>query len=134
MKVATKLVAAILAVSSSLAAAADLTITWQHPTELVDATPIPASGAGAITQTRIEYGTCTGTGPDYAFGTKRGEVVALYPAATATVTGLAAGARYCFRGYTKTTVESGPSNVVAKWVPATAPKPPVIDPTVNVAR
>lgn len=103
--------------------AADATSTWTAPTANTDGTVIPATGAGSIVSHRLEWGTCSGT----AFGTKIAEAVVLAPALTYTVTNLAPGT-YCFRVYAKNTygIESAPSGVVSKVVPAPVPNPPTL--------
>ena len=115
----------------SLANAADATVSWQHPTKNTDGSSIPASGAGSIASTRVEYGSCSGT----AFGTKAGEVSVPAPAASTTITDFAAGSTSCFRAYAKNTfgVESGASAVVSKVFPAPTPNPPVLSSTITVA-
>lgn len=59
----------ILCVASLPALAADITTTWTYPTQNTDGSAIPASGAGSIASSRVEWGTCAGA----AFGTKLGE-------------------------------------------------------------
>lgn len=106
------------------AQAADATVSWTPPTTNVDGSTIPASGAGSIASTRVEYGSCSGT----AFGTKAGEVTALAPATSTTITGFAAGTTSCFRAYARNTygIESGPSSVQSKAFPTPTPNPPVL--------
>ena len=104
------------------AGAADVTVTWTHPSANTDGSALSVSN---IASTRVEYGSCSGT----AFGTKAGEVVVPAPATTTTVT-LAPGT-HCFRAYTRTVaavggLESGPSGVASKVVPYSPPNPPVI--------
>lgn len=111
--------------------AADATVTWTMPTTNTDGSAIPASGSGAITSTRIEYGTCSGS----AFGTSAGNVTVNAPATTATITGFAAGSTACFRAFVRNTFgnESGPSGVVAKTFPTPTPNPPTLSATITVA-
>ena len=108
----------------SLANAADATVSWTYPTKNTDGSSIPASGAGSIASTRVEYGSCSGT----AFGTKAGEVAVQAPSASTTITGFAAGATSCFRAFAKNTfgVESAASGVASKAFPPPTPQPPVI--------
>lgn len=107
----------------SVAHAADAALSWSLATQNTDGSAIPASGAGSLTATRVEWGSCSGT----AFGTKAGEVTVPTPATTTTVTGLGV-ATYCFRAFSRNTygVESAASLVVSKTVPAPTPNPPVL--------
>lgn len=116
-----KLLFLVMALMGAVALAATANMTWTNPTENVDATPIPLSGAGSIASTRIEYGTCNVD----AFGTKVGEVTVPGAATAGNVSGLAPG-KWCFRAYTRNTYgsESGPSNVASKTYEAPTPKPP----------
>jgi hypothetical protein len=113
-----------------LAWGATATINWQNPTQNEDGSAIPATGAGSIASTRIEWGTCSGT----AFGTKQGERVFTAPATSGAIDGLAAGATFCFRGFSTNTFgqSSAASNVVARLIPAPTPRPPVLSSTVTV--
>jgi len=96
--------------------AATVTITWDHPTQYVDGTPLPS---GALTATRIEWGTCNGT----SFGTRAGERIVPYPAATTTID-LAPGT-HCIRAYSRTaSAESSPTNTLVHTVLPPAPQPP----------
>lgn len=108
------------------------TVTWTNPTTNTDGSAIPASGTGALTSTRVEYGTCSGTN---VFGTKIGEQVAAMPATSTTFTNLAAGSTYCFRAFSKNSYgnESGASAVVSKSIPGPTPNPPVLSATITVA-
>ncbi len=109
-----------------IARAATVTYSGTNPTLNTDDTPIPATGAGSLTQLRIEYGTCVGT----AFGTKAGEVLRTSPAAGANFTGslnLQPGTT-CIRVLVQNTYgsESQPSNVVSRVVDPPIPKPPTL--------
>lgn len=108
--------------------AAEATLTWTLPAQNTDGSAIPTTGAGAITSSRVEWGSCAGS----AFGTKAGEATVPAPGATYTVAGLAP-ATWCFRAFASNSygVESGPSGVVSKVVVPPTPKPPVLV-TVNV--
>lgn len=55
-------------------------VTWTNATQNTDGTPIPASGAGALVRTTVEYGACTGT--PKVLGTKQGEIFVAAPANT----------------------------------------------------
>lgn len=115
---------AIVLFISFNAHAADATVSWTMPATNTDGSAIPASGAGSIASTRVEYGSCSGT----AFGTKAGEVTVPAPATSTTITGFAAGSTACFRAYVKNTygTESAPSGVVSKTFPTPTPNPPTI--------
>jgi hypothetical protein len=121
----------ILALVIGDAFGATATISWQNPTQNVDGSPIPATGAGSLVSTRVDWGTCSGT----AFGTKQGEVVVPMPATTATIPDLADGATVCFRAFSRNTFgeQSATSNIVSRIIPAPRPRPPVLSSTVNVA-
>lgn len=110
--------------------AADATVDWQHPTNNVDGSPIPATGPAALSSTRLEYGTCSGT----AFGQAEGSVSAPYPATSAIVPGLEYGRSYCFRGASVNNAGevSAWSNVVSRFILVPAPNPPTLSATVNV--
>jgi hypothetical protein len=104
--------------------AADATVSWTAPTQNTDGTAIPASGAGSLTGTRVEYGTCSGA----LFGTKAGEVTVPAPTSSVVISGFSPGSTACFRAYSSNTfgVESAASAVASKTWPAPTPKPPVI--------
>lgn len=94
-------------------------VTWTNPTAYTDNTVLVSID---ITQTRVEYGSCSGG----AFGTKTGEVTAPGSVTTVTILNLAAST-YCFRAYTTAKgVESAASAVASKIVPQAAPNPPVL--------
>jgi hypothetical protein len=123
--------ALVVAFMSWQAFAVTATVTWVNPTANSNGTVIPATGAGSLTQTRVEWGTCSGT----AFGVKAGEVVVLAPGVSAAIPGFADGQVACFRAYAKNTylLESAASNVVPKSFPAPTPNPPVLGSTITVA-
>lgn len=111
--------------------AADAHVTWTNPTTNTDGSAIPASGAGALTGTRVEYGSCNGT----AFGTATGSVTVNAPATTATITGFVPGATHCFRAFSRNSYggESAASNVAAKTFPTPTPNPPTLNATITTA-
>jgi hypothetical protein len=113
-----------IAVGSSVAHGADATVSWTNPTQNTDGTAIPAAGAGSLTGTRVEWGTCSGG----LFGVKAGETVVPAPAASGVLPGFSPGTTVCFRAFARNTfgVESLESNTTAKTFPAPTPKPPVI--------
>ena len=107
-----------------LAQAGEAQTSWTQPTQNTDGSAIPASGTGRLTGNRIEWGTCTGTAPNYAFGTQAGQQVFTTPTTAYTVLNLTPGT-WCFRAYASTTYgESGPSAVAAKVIAAPMPNPP----------
>lgn len=105
---------------AGIAQAATVTVTWVNPTTNTDDSAIPASGPGALTNARIEYGTCNGA----AFGVKAGEVTRPQPA-TSTTLNLQPGTT-CVRVFVSNTYgsESSSSNVGTKVVDAPIPRPP----------
>ena len=118
------LIAALAALVTFTASAAEKSWTWANPTTNTDNTPIPATGAGSLASGRLEFGTC-GTGG--AFGTKAGEVsltLAQVQARTATVTNLLPQT-ICARVYVRNTYgnESPASNVSQAVIPAPTPGP-----------
>ena len=125
-----RILAAVLALTASGALAADLTVTWTHPTAFADGSPLALS---QIASTRIEYGTCSGT----AFGTASGSITVPAPAASGVVTNLTPGT-WCFRAFTRTTAaaggqESSASNVAQRTIAFPPPNPPVLSVTIPVA-
>lgn len=106
---------------AAVAMAATISASWQNATTNTDSTAIPATGAGSIATTRVEYGTCNGTD----FGQKQGEVVVAGTATSAVTPNLPPG-RYCARAIHINTygVESDPSNVAVKVIEAPKPRPP----------
>jgi hypothetical protein len=105
------------------ALAADINISWVNPTANTDGSAIPSSGAGSLSGTRVEWGSCSGT----AFGTALGERIVAAPATSTVVTGLSP-ATYCARAFARNTygVESLASNVASRVVSAPVPQPPTI--------
>lgn len=124
--IATSVVAALLIIGATRAFAADVAVTWTQPATNTDGSAIPATGPGSIASNRVEWGTCTGTAPNYTFGTAAGSQT--IPAATSyLVTGLAP-ATYCFRVTALNTYgsESAVSNVAQRAVAAPIPNPPIV--------
>ena len=114
----------LLLLFSVSAMAGEAQLSWTQPTQNTDGSAIPASGTGRLVGNRVEWGTCTGTAPNYTFGTKAGEQVFTTPTTAYTVPNLAPGT-WCFRAYASTTYgESGPTNAVAKVIAAPMPNPP----------
>lgn len=123
MSLLTVTVFAALALWVGGAFGADATLTWTAPTQNTDNSAIPATGAGSLVSSRVEWGSCIGS----AFGTKAGEATVPAPAVTYTVTDLAP-ATWCFQVFARNTYgrESLPSLAVSKIVLPPTPKPPVI--------
>lgn len=115
------LVVIALCLGASPTHAGDAVLTWTLATQNTDGTAIPASGAGSLAATRVEWGTCSGAN----FGAKAGDQLVPAPAMTYTVTGLAPGT-HCFRAYSRNTYgqESDPTNVVSKVIAPPTPQPP----------
>ena len=111
-----------------VAQAADAELTWTYPTANTDGSAIPASGAGSIASTVLEWGSCSGT----AFGTKAGGTTAAAPTKAYTVTGLAVGT-HCFRAAVVNSygVQSDWTAAVQKVVAPPKPNPPTFV-TVNI--
>jgi hypothetical protein len=106
--------------------AGDAVITCTPVTKLTDGRTAPATGPESIIGYRYEYGTCTGTAPNYTFGTQAGQATSTGQATCGTTfTGLSAGL-WCFRGYTKQQdgTESAPTNAANKIIPTTPALPP----------
>jgi hypothetical protein len=113
--------------------AAEATLTWIHPTQNEDGTPIVTAPetSGALESTRIEFGSCSSS----SFGTKEGEVVVPYPATTTTIKNLKSSQLYCFRAYSQNNLleESLASNVASRQMPNVRPKPPSLATDIVVA-
>lgn len=101
--------------------AATITTSWQNATQNTDNSAIPATGAGSIVNTRIEWGTCNADN----FGTKMGEKLVAGAVTTTDTPELAPG-RWCLRAFHINTygVVSDTSNVAIKVIDAPKPKPP----------
>lgn len=122
------IVALALFACAAVAQAAEMTVTWQWPTTLVDGSPQPTAGPGALTSVRIEWGSCAGDDLD-EFGTAQGQMVRPYPETSMTVT-VGAGIK-CVRGFSLNNLnqQSGPSNLGRYF-----PKPKPVDLTAPVGR
>lgn len=103
--------------------AADLSVAWSLPTQNTDGSAIPTTGDGALTATRVEWGSCSGS----AFGTKAGEVTVALPATSARLTGIEPGT-WCVRAFARNGygAESAASNVASRTIAAPVPKPPAL--------
>ena len=115
----------LLAASSALAG--PVPINWANPTKNVDGTTIPATGAGSLVSTKVEWGSCSGT----LFNIKAGEQVVAAPATTVTLN-LSPGT-YCVRAFSTNTYNdtSASSNVISKTSVSSPPLPPVLVVTVE---
>lgn len=122
-----KLLASLLLSLAGLAAhASTVTVSWTNPTQYTDGSALAASD---ITQTRVEYGTCSGA----LFGSKLGQFTVAGNGTSGTSPQLAPGT-YCFQAFTTAAgVESAASVAVSGVVPQPAPKPPVLKTTVAIA-
>ena len=125
------LLALVIVVSLALAQvaqAANADLTWTYPTTNVDGSAIPATGAGSVASTKIEWGTCEGT----AFAVKAGEATVPAPAKAYSVAGLGVGT-HCFRAAVVNSfgVQSDWTAAVQKVIAAPKPNPPVFT-TVNI--
>jgi hypothetical protein len=114
-----EIVAVLLSVVSLPALAATVTANWVNPTQYTDGSALAVT---AITQTRIEYGTCVSG----AFGVKAGEFVSAGNDTSQVSPNLAPGT-YCLRAYTTASgVESAASNIATVSVAQPAPRPPTL--------
>ena len=100
-------------------------VSWSPPVTNTDGSTIPASGAGSITETRVEYGTCTAGG---GFGTKSGQVIVGMPATSVEINSFVSGQTVCFRAFARNTygLESAASNVASKTFDPPTPRPPLL--------
>lgn len=126
-----RLLAGIVLSAFSLAASAQtVTATWTNATLNTNGTAIPASGAGSLVRTVVEYGSKTSTG---GFGVKAGEVFVAAPATTLQLS-LVVTQEYALRAFHCNTYAtsyvvnatgcSGFSNVAVVTVQAPAPGAP----------
>jgi len=120
------------------ASAATVVVTGTNPTQNTDDSAIPATGAGSLTNLRIEYGTCSAPN---VFGVKAGEVsrVAGAPGSNFSQTLNLNPGTSCVRALVSNTygVESAPSNVASRVIDPPTPKPPTltaVSPTVYDVR
>jgi hypothetical protein len=107
---------------STVALAAIATATWTNATQNEDNTAIPATGAGSLTSTTVEWATC---GPGDTFGTKSGESTVPKNLTTLQTPDLLPG-RWCFRAFHTNSygVQSDPTSVAVKVVAPPKPRPP----------
>jgi hypothetical protein len=99
-----------------MASAADVTVSWTHPTSREDGTLLAVT---EIASTKIEWGLCSN-------GTYTSSVTVPAPATSKALTNIASGV-YCFRAYTTDVngLVSAPSAVVQKALNS-PPKAPVL--------
>lgn len=114
--------AALLAIAS-VALAATLNFSWTAPTENTDGSPVPASGAGSITEYVVTYGPCNASRTQLASIT--GTLTRAAPNLTVISPDMAPGT-WCGYAQAKNTYGevSDPSNVAFKVIAAPKPKPP----------
>jgi hypothetical protein len=112
------------------AKADDATVTWTHPTQYVDNSPIPAGG---ISATEIQYGKCNATRTGLLATPAPVTVSVPFPTTTRTITGLTT-AEWCFAARSLQPVGS-PSDWTAQvWkLIDIKPKPPVLSSTITIA-
>ncbi len=105
--------------------AAVATVSWSPPVTNTDGSTIPLTGAGSITETRVQYGTCASGGD---FGTASGQVIVAMPATSVEINSFTSGQTVCFRAFAKNTfgIESAASNVASKTFDPPKPRPPVL--------
>lgn len=133
-------VAFILGLVLSTAVLADVkTVTWTNAQQNTDGTAIPATGAGSLVRTTVEYGTCNAG--KTAIASKVGEMQVAAPATTLQVS-LVVVQEYCldawhsntfattFAPSTATTVVTG--NSVRSGVVVTQSNPPQPNPPAGV--
>ena len=111
----------------AVAHAENATVSWSHPTQRVDGTPLAIS---EIKETQVDWGLCSaGTFPSLPAGT----LAFAAPSTSGTVPNLAYGT-WCFRARTLDTGGrlSDNSTVVSKVILA-PPKPPVLSTVITVA-
>lgn len=124
--------AGLLLLVSFTAAAETKTVTWVNATRNTDNTTIPATGAGSLARTTVEYGSCQSRNPD-VFGIKIGEIFVAAPASSLAVN-LVVVQEYCLRAFHSNTYatafnptaagNSTFSNVAATTVAPPTPQQP----------
>jgi len=105
----------------SVARAAEVNVSWTHPTQYTDNT---ALGVANLKETQVQYGTCT-TATTPTFNVLTAEVVVPAPAATVKLLAVSPGT-YCFRARV-TDLQLRVSNwsvVVSKAIVEIKPKAP----------
>lgn len=108
--------------------AADATVSWTHPTQRVDNTPITLA---EIRETQIDWGVCA-TGNTFP-ATPAGTKAVPAPGTTTQVTGLTYGT-WCFRARSVDTAGLASDNTGTVWKQYLAPpKPPVLSSIITVA-
>lgn len=109
--------------ATTCAIAATATVSWAMPTQNTDGSAIPVGGIGSIDFTKVQIGTCNGSGFDSVLG----EVIVPAPNTSTTISEIEPGT-YCFRAFVTNTYgsESAASNVASKVFDPVIPKPPVL--------
>lgn len=120
LPLAIALTSALLMVAPRVSLAGEANLSWTHPTQYEDNTPIPA---GTLTATEIRYGICNSTRTGLQSTPAPVTVSVPQPANTHVITGLANGA-WCFAARSMIgTTASNWTQYVSKDVVNT-PKPP----------
>lgn len=120
----------LLALAFTDARGADGTLTWAHPTQYVDNTPIPAGG---LSGTEIRYGRCNATRNGLLATPAPVTVSVPFPATTRTITGLSNG-EWCYQARSTQPVGSPSDWTGHVWgLIDLKPKPPVLSSTITTA-
>lgn len=111
LDVAILLVVALVSLAPGLAQAGNADVTWTHPNQYVDGTPLPLA---SILRTEIQWGKCnaTQTGFDAAITPVTINVAA--PTASQAIPAIPTG-RYCFRARTVTTANETSAYTGFAW-------------------
>lgn len=119
-----------LGLAIGTAHADDGTVTWTHPTQYVDNTPIPAGGIAA---TEIQYGKCNATRTGLLATPSPVTVSVPFPATTRVISGLTT-AEWCFAARTTQPIGSPSDWTGYVWkLVDIKPKPPVLSATITLA-
>lgn len=112
----------LIALAARNAEAATVNVSWAHPTQYVDGTPLPVAD---VKETRVEVGTCGPTAG--SMGTVEATRTVAGPATSTSVDVPGFGAK-CARAYTvsKYDTVSEASVVATRTYPAPNPRPPVV--------
>ena len=94
-----KVIMALLSLLPMQLLAGEAIVTWDHPTQYVDGTPLPGS---SIARTDLEYGKCNATRNGLLATPAPVILQVAYPAATRTISSLGAG-EWCVRARTVAT-------------------------------
>jgi hypothetical protein len=123
-------IALVIAGIGNLARGADGVVSWTHPTQYTDNTPIPAGG---LSGTEIQYGKCNATRTGLLATPAPVTVSVPFPATTRTITGLT-NAEWCFAARSTQPVGSPSDWTGFAWkLIDLQPKPPVLSSTITTA-